>query len=152
MTELKGANGQISFDGRTVTITRKGMRAALVSGGFGAEKQLHISAITAVQYKKAGLNLGYIQLSVPGEVVAQRRNKTQTLQQDENTITFYSGGNADFKALADELNAAIHAKHEPVAAAPDIADQLRKLGELRDSGVLTQAEFDAKKAELLARM
>jgi hypothetical protein len=39
----------------------------------------------------------------------------------------------------------------PVAA-PDVADQLRKLAELRDLGVLTQAEFDAKKMELLARL
>lgn len=34
----------------------------------------------------------------------------------------------------------------------DTADQLKKLGELRDAGVLTQAEFDAKKAELLVRL
>lgn len=39
-----------------------------------------------------------------------------------------------------------------VPAVPDAADQLRKLGELRDSGVLTEEEFSAKKAELLARM
>ena len=31
-------------------------------------------------------------------------------------------------------------------------DQLRKLGELRDAGLLTPEEFDAKKSELLARM
>lgn len=37
-------------------------------------------------------------------------------------------------------------------APPDVTDQLRKLGELRDAGVLTTAEFDAKKAELLARL
>jgi hypothetical protein len=37
-------------------------------------------------------------------------------------------------------------------AAPDVMDQLRRLGELRDAGVLTQQEFDAKKAELLARL
>jgi hypothetical protein len=37
-------------------------------------------------------------------------------------------------------------------AAPDPIDQLRKLGELRDAGILTSAEFDAKKAEILARM
>jgi Bacterial PH domain/Short C-terminal domain len=37
-------------------------------------------------------------------------------------------------------------------AQPDIADQLKKLGELRDAGVLTAEEFDSKKAELLARM
>lgn len=37
-------------------------------------------------------------------------------------------------------------------AGGDIADQIRKLAELRDEGHLTQAEFDAKKAELLKRM
>jgi hypothetical protein len=39
-----------------------------------------------------------------------------------------------------------------VTAATDITDQLRKLGELRDAGVLTEAEFSSKKTELLARM
>jgi hypothetical protein len=36
--------------------------------------------------------------------------------------------------------------------APDIPDQIRKLGELRDAGVLTEEEFEAKKNELLSRM
>jgi hypothetical protein len=35
---------------------------------------------------------------------------------------------------------------------PDALEQLRKLGELRDTGVLTNAEFEAKKAELLGRI
>ncbi len=33
----------------------------------------------------------------------------------------------------------------------DAADQLRKLGELRDAGLLTPEEFEAKKAQVLAR-
>lgn len=37
-------------------------------------------------------------------------------------------------------------------ASPDVADQIRKLAELRDTGVLTADEFEAKKAQLLARM
>ncbi|CPU70609.1 Uncharacterised protein [Mycobacteroides abscessus] len=41
---------------------------------------------------------------------------------------------------------------QPVAAAPDLADQIRKLSELRDAGILTEAEFNAKKADLLSRM
>ncbi|GEM33820.1 hypothetical protein NN3_48270 [Nocardia neocaledoniensis NBRC 108232] len=36
--------------------------------------------------------------------------------------------------------------------APDLADQIKKLAELRDLGLLTDAEFESKKAELLARM
>ena len=35
---------------------------------------------------------------------------------------------------------------------PDVFETLKKLGELRDSGVVTQDEFEAKKAELLARI
>ena len=38
----------------------------------------------------------------------------------------------------------------PSAAGPvDVADQLRKLAELRDAGVLTEDEFQAQKAKLL---
>jgi len=40
----------------------------------------------------------------------------------------------------------------PEASAPDPMAQLRQLGELRDAGVLTDAEFDAKKADILGRM
>ena len=36
--------------------------------------------------------------------------------------------------------------------APDVMDQLKKLGELRDAGVLTDEEFEVKKAELLSRL
>ena len=35
---------------------------------------------------------------------------------------------------------------------PDVIEQLRKLGELRAAGVLTEVEFEAKKADLLRRI
>jgi Short C-terminal domain len=38
------------------------------------------------------------------------------------------------------------------SAGPDIIEQIRKLGELRSQGLLTDAEFEGKKAELLARI
>lgn len=37
-------------------------------------------------------------------------------------------------------------------AADSITDQIKKLGELRDGGLLTEEEFKTKKAELLARL
>ena len=40
----------------------------------------------------------------------------------------------------------------PTAHAVDIPDQIRKLAVLRDQGILTDHEFQAKKAELLSRM
>jgi hypothetical protein len=39
----------------------------------------------------------------------------------------------------------------PAEDAPDMLDQLQKLGELRAAGVLTEAEFAAQKAKILAQ-
>jgi hypothetical protein len=38
----------------------------------------------------------------------------------------------------------------PAAAAPDPLEQLKQLGELKAQGVLTEAEFEAQKAKILA--
>jgi hypothetical protein len=35
---------------------------------------------------------------------------------------------------------------------PDVAGQIRKLGELRDEGLLTEEEFQTKKTELLGKL
>jgi hypothetical protein len=42
--------------------------------------------------------------------------------------------------------------HAPAPAAPDIPALLRQLDELRQQGVLTEAEFQNKKAQLLSRL
>lgn len=63
-----------------------------------------------------------------------------------------------FDQVHDRLEAVRHGETNgstPSAAHPptnDITDQLKKLAELRDAGILTEAEFSAKKAELLARL
>ena len=48
-----------------------------------------------------------------------------------------------------------HRRRPPPPAAPDAPDivtQLKQLAELKDQGILTEAEFDAQKAKLLAAM
>jgi hypothetical protein len=48
------------------------------------------------------------------------------------------------------LSSATGGSGEP--APLDITDQIKKLAELRDSGAITNEEFERKKAELLDRM
>ncbi|MGY1632234.1 PH domain-containing protein [Geodermatophilus sp. SYSU D01186] len=86
-----------------------------------------------------------------------------------HNITFYASGNRvhvkwiptdeNLVRLTEEVKAAMNAKHvmgqpapQVAAPQPDIMGQLKQLGELRDAGILTQEEFDTKKAELLARL
>lgn len=40
----------------------------------------------------------------------------------------------------------------PAPAGPSIVEQIKQLGELRDAGLISPEEFEAKKAELLSRM
>ena len=44
----------------------------------------------------------------------------------------------------------VEAVPAPAPAAVDPVEQLTKLGQLRDSGVLTEAEFQAQKAKILS--
>lgn len=58
------------------------------------------------------------------------------------------------RALRDALIRTAHATWSPPPTEPvvasDFADVLRKVADLRDAGVLTEEEFAAKKAEILA--
>ena len=64
------------------------------------------------------------------------------------------------KSLFDEILRHLESlRNEPAdtsiaraAPAESITDQIKKLGELRDVGLLTDDEFHTKKAELLARL
>lgn len=64
----------------------------------------------------------------------------------------------DGKAIVDDARALLAGAAQPSApAAPstpaeDIPAQIGKLAGLRDAGILSAGEFEAKKAELLARM
>jgi hypothetical protein len=57
-------------------------------------------------------------------------------------------------AQQEEAQQAQQAPPAPVAAAPaagdSVIDQLRELGELKEQGILTEEEFAAQKAKLLA--
>jgi hypothetical protein len=56
------------------------------------------------------------------------------------------------QAAAEQAAAQQAPPGAPAAAAPgDVLDQLTQLGALRDQGVLTEAEFEAQKARILAQ-
>jgi uncharacterized membrane protein YdbT with pleckstrin-like domain len=52
----------------------------------------------------------------------------------------------------DRMGHAAQPQQPAAAAVPGLADQINQLAMLRDQGHLTEAEFQAKKAELLSRM
>lgn len=76
------------------------------------------------------------------------------------TVSFFASSNkvkmkwinaGDFDGFMNVVQSNIGKKPEPIAQQqqPDAADQLQKLAALRDSGILTEDEFTAKKRQIL---
>lgn len=150
-----GHNGQVSFDGSTVTISRKGGLARMTVGK--GSKAIAVQHITAVQVKPATAMMnGFIQFTMSGG--NERRSKfgsqTKDAVHDENSVMFRKSQANDFERIRSAIQQRIATgpapAPAPAAATPSsMADELRKLAELRDAGVLSDAEFDAQKAKLL---
>ncbi|MFD8086991.1 DUF4429 domain-containing protein [Kitasatospora sp. NPDC059722] len=154
MIHAKGKTGQVHFDGQYVTITRNGLLARSVVGK--GEKRLHVSQISAVRWKPAGLAVnGYVQFSLPGgnEIRSGFGSQTQKAVKDENSVVFTRSQQAGFEALRAAIEHAVAAHHAPRHPAPaavaSVADELAKLGMLVRQGVITQRDFDTAKARLL---
>lgn len=81
-------------------------------------------------------------------------------------LSFHASGNrVKLKGVSDRdafekfteliktrIGSTASAETSAATSADDVFDQLRKLGDLRDAGIVTTEEFEAKKAELLARL
>lgn len=168
--EAKGPNGEISVDDDWVTISRKNRRSKLTHG-FDGEKRIPISSITAVQFKAVGkygnvlgrLNkspdsaigpaTGYIQFVILGSQESKRG--LASAQTDENTVMFNNIGEPEFAKIRDLVEKRILELKTPsttvVTQEVDVADQILKLSNLVEQGILTKEEFESQKSKLLGR-
>jgi Short C-terminal domain len=149
-----GRNGQLAVRPRTITIRRRGTLGFLSQGHKG-EKEIEISQISAIQFKKNGnLTVGYIQFSFIGG--SETKHGIKDAVSDENTILFNRSQEPRFeeaKRLIDLYREQLrHPRADtppaPIDASLGLAD-LEKLAELRDKGIITSEEFETKKREIL---
>lgn len=147
--EYKGYNGTLILTD-TGVIIKRGAKGFLLGGGMlRGDKTIPYSSIVAVQLKKAGMTAGYIQLTLKGGSEAKSGLFQSTT--DENSINFHSafGGNnnelfAEAKKMIEEK---INAVNSP--AKNSGLDDLEKLATLKEKGIISEEEFQAKKKQLL---
>lgn len=143
-----GAEVELREDG--LTIKRFGAGSFLTQGIKG-EKRIPYSSLTAVQLKSAGRTMsGYIQFSILGGNESGRGIFDATL--DENTVMFTPEQDPDFQQLRDVVEARSSKAKRPQDIAPSrsTADELAKLADLHQRGVLNAEEFAAQKARALS--
>lgn len=103
-----GHNGTLSFDGRFVTITRKGGLARMTVGK--GEKRIPLKSITGVQWKPPGSMVnGFLSFTVPGgnESRSQFGSQTFDAASDENAILVTKKQAKDFLAIRAVIEDAI---------------------------------------------
>jgi len=145
----KGYNGNLILTD-TGVVLKRGTKGFLLGGGMlRGDKTIPYHSIAAVQLKKAGVVAGYIQLTLIGGSEAKSGLFQST--KDENSINFHSYNNknkkfAEAKMLIEER--ILKSRNSGFQKNSEI-DDLEKLANLRDKGVISEDEFQQKKKQIL---
>lgn len=151
-SHIEGKNAQVAIYPDRIEWSRKGLKVpggatgAVLSAGLtllatSSRKDSNIIPIRQIQgitTHRSGLSYTTVRVATAGDVTEFRVTKRESEQ---------------VKATLLQLMNQIAQSPQPVqtsgSSGPSIADELRKLAELRDAGVLTNAEFTEQKARLL---
>lgn len=162
-TQTQGS-ALVATDQRVIIIKSGAALGQLFGGGSTAS--YYYPQITSVDIHRQVMS-GYVEITGGGVAGAKKYATAKDLNSASNTYVYSKIGGLEAKtqqvvSVIREQMALAHAPRPAVApAAPvaqvnqpalDIPEQIQKLASLRDAGILSADEFEAKKAELLARM
>jgi hypothetical protein len=151
--DLVGVRGRHAtvFEDKVVLKVKAGIGSFLTGNISDGEKTIYFADCIGVQYKDSGFQIGYLQFETAGGIMNNGANNFF----NENTFTWDTTVQTNEKMqevcayVKKRVDYYKSAKHAPAAAAPSPADELKKFKELLDMNIITQEEFDKKKAQIL---
>ena len=127
----------------------------LLTKGMAGERKIYYKDITSVQFKPSTKLLsGFIEFYFAGHNTQKQGGVLFAGTTNDNRFTFYNKFLPDMLKINDYIQSQINrptavvVESAPSQAASPV-DELRKYKQLLDDGIITQAEFDAKKKQLL---
>lgn len=159
---LKGTNGTvIAYDDRVV-IERTGLFAFAAQGFKGSKTYFYkdLSSVGYKKYKKPGMANGYLQFIVAGSNPSAPKSDlwgtSKETMQDENVVVLRAFNSETpvlsdkiYRIIMDHVAAAKHSNSGTAPASVSGADEIRKYNKLYKQGIITEAEFTAKKKQIL---
>jgi hypothetical protein len=127
------------------------LAATGVKNGKAGSEMIPVKNISSVTTKRDGLLNTLVSIITSGNTIDFRVSHAEAVAV-KTVVTDLILGKYDAAAPAAAPATPAAAPLTPIAPQPDVAEQLQKLASLRDSGILTDEEFTAKKTELLARL
>jgi len=164
ITKVKGQNGVLIVYDDRIVISRATLGGFVSQGGSSGDRTYRYEDIQGIEFKKPSLmSNGYLKVLVPGSVETNAKvgvfSSSMDSMKDQNTVVFraFSSSFANeceraYAYIMDKISKAKAAKNTPVVQSAPVSkmDELKKLAELRDSGVLTDEEFQTEKRRLLS--
>lgn len=140
----KGINGDLELLENKIRIKRKGLMSGLRHKG---DKEILIKHITSIYFKNAGyITAGYIRFAFMGG--QEYKGSFSAAEKDENAITFGPTQKSDFEEIKSMIETRMAEPERKEAAGSGIND-LDKLAELKEKGIISEEEFNAKKRQIL---
>lgn len=150
LMKAKGVGGDLELLEDKIRIVRRG-GLAILAHGLKGDKEIFINQISSIQFRKAGaLTNGYIQFAFIGGSEAKDGMLQATT--DENTVFFNQKNEDDFSAIKHMIEDRIHQlkKMDRIDYKKGLSlDDLEKLAELKEKGIITEEEFQIKKRQIL---
>lgn len=150
---MKGVQDLLEVFEDKVTITPKGI-LGFMNKGLKGTKSIPFTSITAIQFKEAGAVFsGFLQFTIPGG--NESRGGVFSAASDENSFMFANKNNNELaikikeyiEGNVRELQTPSHIASQSTTS---LADELKKLASLRDSGILSEQEFQTAKIRLIS--
>ncbi|WP_369379219.1 DUF4429 domain-containing protein [Streptomyces sp. cg36] len=156
---FKAYDGKASFDGRQVSFRWFWTGASSAKWKAG-DQTFPVAALSGVEWRSPEVLDGYLRLLPRGDAPAAPAQADQ----DPAAVVFGLGYGPVHESLPFAAAVLQEIRGASVAPVPapraaggrrdpaDIAERIRHLGELHRAGLVTDAEFSAKKADLLAEL
>lgn len=136
-----GYDGEIELEGATVKIKK---------GKKDVGRTVRLSDVISTTLKKPGLTMaGCLHIQVKDAKTYSSVANATNYATDPNAICFRKPQYGEAEAFKEALDRAIEGSAGANTGPAVDADALRNLKRLLDDGIITQAEFDKKKAQLL---
>lgn len=142
----------VYFDGRDLVINRTG-------GSIKGVSTYAVNQISGIQITKPALSLWVMRILTAGESgpVTRRRQGMIELTRDPFVVQFNGKHKAEAEAIAQAVRDAQAGLRAPVVpaqpqpATAGLGEQIQQLAQLHAQGALSDAEFAAARARLLAQ-
>ena len=143
-----GTRGKLALGAMTAGLS---LLKTGVSGKQRGSEVIPVRSMTSVTTERNGLRFTKVRVVCSGNTIDFRVGHEEAQRVKDLLTSLMLGSHPAQQRGNMDRDQSLPAV-DPATGGDDVMEQIAKLGQLRDAGLLTEEEFSAKKADLLGRL